>query len=100
MGQPIFEIRSETEHIRIYANGVVEGVKRPFTILNWIGFAIKPEMLKEFRKPFPEEAYQPLLSQARTSDSSLATSGGSQAVEEDRNGLIRSAQTVLALGEK
>ena len=37
MGTPIFEIRTPTQHIRIFIDGVVKGVGEPYQVVNLAG---------------------------------------------------------------
>jgi hypothetical protein len=53
-GHPIFEITESDRHIRIYANGVVEGCDSG-RIVNHIGVAIRPELFAYFSKSHDSE---------------------------------------------
>jgi hypothetical protein len=49
MNEPIFQIIKPGLHIKIYSNGVVEGIEEPYTISNCIPFAITAEARERFR---------------------------------------------------
>jgi hypothetical protein len=50
-GNPIFEIIEPNRHIKIYANGVIEGCEGlAGNIVNHIGAAIRPEWFAYFSK--------------------------------------------------
>ena len=59
-GNPIFEIITDDSHIKIYANGVVEGCDKKGRIVNHICTAIRPAFAKFFSKPI--EWYAPSYS--------------------------------------
>ncbi len=50
-GNPIFELFNSEWHIKIYANGWIEGAPKGTGIANLIGVAIKPEWERYFSKP-------------------------------------------------
>jgi hypothetical protein len=55
-GHAIFELLLPDRHIKIYANGVVEGAGSEGRIVNCIGSVIKPEWFGYFSKsPFTPE---------------------------------------------
>ena len=49
-GHPIFQIIEPDRHIKIYANGFVEGCAEGATIHNRIYSSIRPELLEVFSK--------------------------------------------------
>ena len=98
MSNPIFEIITPEQHIRIYANGVVEGCGKEGRIVNHIGTAIRPELFAYFSKSHePEPCNVPYVNPNPTILGSSG-SGTSQGIGE--NGARISAQEVAATGEK
>jgi hypothetical protein len=51
MGIPIFEIETRTESIKIYANGVVEGLN-DYRVVNCIPAAIHKKFIDYFSKKY------------------------------------------------
>ena len=49
-GNPIFELIEPARHIKIYANGVVDGAAQGARIVNHINTAIRPELWVYFSK--------------------------------------------------
>lgn len=49
-GHPIFELIEADRHIKIYANGIVEGCDSEVRIVNHINGAIRPELCAYFSK--------------------------------------------------
>jgi hypothetical protein len=50
MSEPIFQIIERGRHIKIYANGVVEGIEGDYRVVNYIPFAITAEARERFSK--------------------------------------------------
>ena len=50
MSEPIFQIIKPGLHIKIYANGVVEGIEGDYGVVNFIPFAITAEARERFSK--------------------------------------------------
>lgn len=80
-GQPIFEIKQPHQHIKIYANGVVEGIEGEMQIANFIPLVIDHDLdlLNHFSKPgilakSPKQDNAPSL----VLGSITQTSGGSE----------------------
>ena len=94
-GNAIFELIEPDRHIRIYANGVVEGVKEG-QIINHIGAAIRPELKAYFSKSHDSELVRvPNTKSSPNSGSRTGLSHGS--IEKTPS---RSAQVCAATGEK
>ncbi len=50
---PIFELFTTTDHIKIYANGIVEGCPNLIGVVNFIPFvASSDDVLRRFDKPW------------------------------------------------
>ena len=50
MSEPIFQIIKPGLHIKIYANGAVEGIEGDYRVVNFIPFAITAESRGRFSK--------------------------------------------------
>lgn len=89
---PIFTIQTADREIRIYANGVVEGIDEPYTITNYIPFfTIENREIARFCKPYR-------LPYAGVEKSSSSAEGASQGTP--LFAVIRSSQAEDATGEK
>lgn len=49
-GNPILELKDNYRHVKIYANGVVEGWPES-TVTSFLGLAVRPEVFDFFSKP-------------------------------------------------
>lgn len=95
-GVPAFEIFNDDWHIKIYANGMMEGEPPGTGIVNLVGPALTPEMLRYFSKPI---ASSRSLANSSMSPGALRR-GGSQSSEDGNPADLKSPLHLAAIGER
>ena len=89
-GHPIFELIEPERHLKIYANGVVEGASEDAFIVNSIGIAIRPEFWRYYSKRLP----------ASNVTSSSDSSGVPQGSHDRLPRSMSAEHSLAAVGEK